>query len=144
MILAVSGCSSASGIPAAQYRAQQICVWFVPASVSTTLRTPVEAELTNVGWTTAGQITMLAKRVLGHSLPPWDDLPGNDFVAQCGYPAATGATSTTTNCPPGALPASPDASQEFYIDDQRHSSAAIPPVPAPPSIECAYPLVRSN
>jgi hypothetical protein len=60
-MLAVTGCSSSSGIPAAQFRAQQICVSFVPASVSTTLGTPVAAELTRVGWTTAGQIKAPAR-----------------------------------------------------------------------------------
>lgn len=135
-------CSSSSGTSATFARAEQICESFAPASVSTTLGVPVAAELTSVTWTTAGDITLLAHRTIGHALHPWDQLPSNHFVAQCGYPDTT-ATTTTISCPSGALPANPDTSQEFYIDEQSRSTPAIPSTSTPPLNVCAYPVEAS-
>jgi len=110
--------------------------------VTTTPGAPVGAALYDESWTTAGQITTLAKHVLGHPLQPWDALPSSRFVAECGFPLPTGTTSTTNNCPAGGSPGDgPDTSEQFYVDDEGHSSPAIPPVSVPhfPNA-CVYPL----
>jgi hypothetical protein len=134
----LTGCSS-SGASAALNRAEQICESFVPPSIPTTVASPVGAEASSTSWTTAGQITSLAKRALGHALHPWDQLPTNHFVAECGYLDLTVATSTT-NCPGTTLPSvGPDASEQFYVDAEHHSTAAIPPTSILPSY-CAYGL----
>jgi len=139
---AAPACSSASGASAALGRADLICSSFLPGSVPTTLGSPLGAELMSVNWTTAGQITTLAIRTLGHPLHPWDGLPGDHFVAQCGYPDTTRTTSPSTTTCPGGLPNSVEASQQFYVDEQDRWTAAIPSTSTPPVLPgCVYPLV---
>jgi hypothetical protein len=132
-------CSS-SGSSAAFSRAQQICSSYVPPSVPTTVASAVESEAASIDWTTAGQITTLARRQLGHALHPWDQLPASHLVAECGYLDLT-VTTTTISCPgttlPSAGPVGPNASQEFYVDKEHQSTPAIPPTSVQSSV-CAY------
>jgi hypothetical protein len=111
--------------------------------VPTTVASAVESEAASIDWTTAGQITILARRGLGHALHPWDQLPANDFVAECGYLDLT-VTTTTISCPGNTLPSEgpvgPNASQQFYVDAELQSTTAIPPTSILPS-PCAYGLV---
>lgn len=143
VVLALPACSSSSA-SAAFSRAERICGSFAPPSVPTTDASAVQSEVSSAGWTTAGQITILARRQLGHALHPWDQLPANHFVAECGYLDLT-VTTTTISCPGTTLPSSgpvgPNASQQFYIDAEHQSTVAIPPtsIAFPPS--CVYGLV---
>jgi hypothetical protein len=134
----VSGCSLTSGGTPADSRAAQICTSFLPTSVTTTPGAFPGAELFSESWTTAGQVTTLAKQMLGHPLHPWDELARNHFVAQCGFPYTTGTTSTTMKCPGDALPPDLEASQQFYVDEQGRSTPAIPPISIPEDNFCAY------
>jgi hypothetical protein len=141
VVMALPACSSSSGPSAAASRAGQICGSFVPRSVPTTVASAAGSEEISAGWTTAGQITTHAQRALGRTLHPWDQLPASHFVAECGYLDLTLAPSRAPNCPGTTLPSTgPNASQEFYVDDEHHSTAAIPPTSLLPSF-CAYGLV---
>jgi hypothetical protein len=138
---ALPACSTSSGPSAAASHAEQICGSFQPPSVPTTVVSAAESGESSATWTTAGQITILARRALGHALHPWDQLPASHFVAECGYLDLTATSSSTIHCPGTTLPTiGPDASQEFYVDEQHHSTVAIPPTSILPSF-CAYGLV---
>lgn len=141
--LVVPACSS-SGASAAFGRAERICESFVPPSASTTVASAVQSEMATVDWTTAGQITLLARRQLGHALHPWDQLPTDHFVAECGYVDLT-VTTTTISCPGTTLPGGglvgPNVSQQFYIDAEHQSTAAIPPTSIAFPAPCVYGLV---
>jgi hypothetical protein len=83
--------------------------------------TPSGLTLEWVSTTTAGKITRLADRFLGHALVPWDQLPSDRLVANCGFANTTALPSSpTTTCPDGShvsLVAAPNAG--FYVDQQQ-------------------------
>lgn len=87
--------------------------------------TPSGLRSDGVSPTTAGKITELAARFLGHGLSPWNELPGSHFVAECSYAnLAAASTPATTSCPNGAhisLETIPAA--QFYVDQNQRWSA---------------------
>jgi hypothetical protein len=111
----VSACSSGSQAVALEV-ANQICASFHPPGGTS-------SGLKNFGDspTTAGKVTALARRFLGHGLSPWDELPSDHLVVQCLYTDATTppSNSPTTICPGGySVVLTPARSMNFYVDQE--------------------------
>lgn len=123
------GCSSPNRGQTPLALAQKTCESFqLPGTTPEAVGTFVASA------TTAGQITTMAKRFLGHALSPWDTLPSAHFVAQCDFGAnpIPPGNSVTTVCPDGSVvDLTPATTMQFYVDEQGHwspnpISAAIP------------------
>ena len=86
------------------------------------------AELSVLGVETAGKITSSARAHLGRTVPPWDSLPAEHFVASCTYTSPV--TSSTRRCPNGVIvPASRSIlvdSEGRVTDDPLRDSSADP------------------
>lgn len=59
------------------------------------------AEVVLVLPRTAGDVTRLARQLLGRTTPPWDSLPADHFVAGCSYTLPI--TSSTKRCRGGEI-----------------------------------------
>jgi len=59
------------------------------------------AEVVSVLVRTAGDVTRLSRKALGHTTPPWDSLPADHFVADCSYTFPI--TASTTRCRGGEI-----------------------------------------
>jgi hypothetical protein len=70
---------------------------------------------------TAGEITSLAARFLGHPIPPWDALPAEHFVASCSYGDPTDVNAPTTICTNGEVVVL-STPRQYFIDDEGRST----------------------
>jgi hypothetical protein len=81
---------------------------------------------------TAGEVTSAAQQLLGHALPPWDALPADHVVAECGYDTLgviDGDTSTTV-CANGEV-AEVSTPRAYLVDeDGRWTDDAVSSLPS--------------
>jgi hypothetical protein len=127
-----TGPSDARGVdhvdPEAAHAAR-LCRKYTPTTTSTTwlpgatIVTSISVDVAGGASTpvTAGEITSVAKRILGHTLPPWDTLPPGHFVALCSFESDGVHGPTSTVCPDGDLAVGAPGLW-LYVDDQGRTS----------------------
>jgi hypothetical protein len=80
---------------------------------------------------TAGEVTTTAQQVLGHALPPWDALPADHVVAECGYDTLglIDSDTSTTVCANGEV-AEVSTPKAYLVDeDGRWTDDAVSSLP---------------
>lgn len=116
----VAGCSSGRSGPSSTETAWEVCSEFhLPKGTLSGMKIALVSPMT------AGKVTELAQHFLGHGLSPWDNLPSNHFVADCGYASPEiPSGGPTTVCPDGSIvDLTPAPSADFYVDQQQRSSS---------------------
>ncbi len=119
----LASCGSGKGTSSSLRLANEVCTAFhLPPGTQSGMR------IVLISPTTAGKVSYLAQRFLGHGLAPWNQLPSDHFVADCGYANMSGvASAPTTTCSDGthvSLQAAPRVG--FYVDqEQRWSTDSL-------------------
>ena len=97
-----------------QQRAAAVCDRTHPAATGRALPAVSRA-------TTGGDITSVAKQVLGHGVPPWDGLPADHFVAACSYASYLVPGVPTTVCRDGSTVVLTQPVM-YFADEEGHRS----------------------
>jgi hypothetical protein len=87
---------------------------------------------------TAGEVTVAAQQILGHTLAPWDALPADHVVAECAYDTlgVIDGDSSTTVCANGEVGEMSTPKAYLVDEDGRWTEDAVSSLPAVETNTC--------